>query len=1054
MKPSRVLATVLMLHLAAPAAEQSPPKRYYAHEAVEDRHGVIAPWYRAQNGQVDFRVRIAAETLKRYPWVRADQSVAAGPHFVFNGHWRIARDGTITVPAKPTPWHNGDLGQRAAYVLASLIDYYRYAGDPAAIALISVLADHLLDHCQTPADHLWPRFLVSCPVQGRHYGDADPRGYIQLDIVAEVGAELVRASQLTGNRRWLDAARHWADLLAEKRNRRPGEPPWGRYANPHDVRWGKTQTGNRQTGGVAFLLAFFDQLIRIGYTGQDGSLLEARDAGRRYLRDQLLPRWTVDETWGRNYWDWEDPVQAENVTEWVALQLMDHPDAFPNWRADARNILSLFLNRTSVCRRSSGDVYSGAWAYPESSACCGRSLWYGPMELAGAYARYGVLADSEWAREMGRRQILLATYATHETGVVEDNLDGGAVVAGGWFKIAHPMALKHVLAAMAWLPDVLGANRENHILRSGSVVTSVVYGKGRIAYTTSDAPGPSVDLLRLAFSPTRVTADGKPLVQRQGVEANGYHVRPLSGGDCIVTIRHDGCRDVVVEGEDPQQVADDGQLRYEGHWSVAQHRGHLGGDVHAASADGASVSSTFTGNQVRLVGAVGPKGGKADVYLDGAKQLVGVDCWCPDERRQQILYYRNGLTQGQHTLKVVARGVANPLSKGTEVYVDALQWSAAQGRSGFGEGGGPTRAQRIIFGYTARKDPVDSKGNAWRPGTEFIVRLGHRADAVERAWWTQPRAQEIANTPDPELYRYGVHGRDFTAYFTVGPGAYHVRIKLAETRNVALRRRLQSIEVNGETVADGMDVAGTAGGLGKAVDLVVNDIEPRHGVIAVRFRSRHGGEAIAQAVEVGPGHGGEGATPVVRDIPWEPEIVNAGFEEGVRGATGSNASTSGGKGWTYLFKGKKRSYVWGETGFRIHPECGLPTPRTGREALRTHTDANGHNVVHQDVAVQPGRTYTASVWVRALDLHGKGFGRSPGDSAGVIIHELDKDGKVLRTHPKVAITTAGDYTRLTKTFTADPKAEAVRLTLDTVIGCKFDQGSVTYDDCALVAKSQ
>ena len=42
---------------------------------VEDRHGVIAPWYGGQNGQCDFRVRVSAETLKRYPW--ADKPKAA-----------------------------------------------------------------------------------------------------------------------------------------------------------------------------------------------------------------------------------------------------------------------------------------------------------------------------------------------------------------------------------------------------------------------------------------------------------------------------------------------------------------------------------------------------------------------------------------------------------------------------------------------------------------------------------------------------------------------------------------------------------------------------------------------------------------------------------------------------------------------------------------------------------------------------------------------------------------------------------------------------------------
>ena len=44
-------------------------EQYYAYEAVEDSEGVIAPWHSGQNGQCDFRIRVAAETIKRFPWV-------------------------------------------------------------------------------------------------------------------------------------------------------------------------------------------------------------------------------------------------------------------------------------------------------------------------------------------------------------------------------------------------------------------------------------------------------------------------------------------------------------------------------------------------------------------------------------------------------------------------------------------------------------------------------------------------------------------------------------------------------------------------------------------------------------------------------------------------------------------------------------------------------------------------------------------------------------------------------------------------------------------------
>ena len=851
-----IVAVFSIISLTLAGANAAAPKHYYAHDAVEDEYGVIAPWYQGLNGQCDLRVRIAAETLKRYPWTASDKAVAALPKYIFSGAWQIADDGTITIPPI-NDWANGDLGQRAAYILSGMVDYYRYSGDPAAIAILTFQADALLDHCLTPDDHPWPRFLISVPVKGKPYGPCDPHGFIQLDIVAEVGIGLVRAAQLADNDRWLEAAKHWGDVLAEHCDHTPGRPPWPRYANPEDARW-----EDRMTGGVAFILEFFDELIRAGYTGQDDAILKSRQAGARYLRDVLLPDWTGGDTWGRNYWDWPCPVQVENVTEFVARYLMAHPDEFPNWRNDARNILTLFLNRTSVSPKSNGDTFSGAWAYPESSGCCGRSLWYGPMELAFVYLMYGELADSEWGRELGRRMILLATYDVHETGVVEDNIDGGAIVAGNWFKIAHPMALKHTLEAMAWLPDVLGPARENHIMRSSSVVKNVTYARAWIGYETVNTPRNAIEVVRLACQPGEIKADGSRLAQRAVCDGNGYEVRELPCGDSIVRIRHDGAKRIEITLERPQET-----------W-------------HSAVVND---EFSFEGNRVRVMGVAEPEGGLADVFLDSVKQRAGIDCWNPTHRGLHNLFEKNGLSDGKHTLKIVPTHSKNPLSQGTKVQIAALFTSSANGNNGFGEGGGPTDTQRMIFGYTGRDDVVDSQGNTWRPGTEFVVRAGHKVDSVASSWWTKRRQYEIAGTDDDELYRYGVHAPEFWVNVTVGPGTYYVRLKFAETRRTKPEVRAVSIWITEQQVVSDMDIAATAatyakthprpedqhpyatmGAFGRAVDLVFNDIEPRNGIIRIRFKGRDGREAIVQAIEVGPGDGGEGAAPVTLPAATQP----------------------------------------------------------------------------------------------------------------------------------------------------------------------------------------
>ena len=167
--------------------------------------------------------------------------------------------------------------------------------------------------------------------------------------------------------------------------------------------------------------------------------------------------------------------------------------------------------------------------------------------------------------------------------------------------------------------------------------------------------------------------------------------------------------------------------------------------------------------------------------------------------------------------------------------MDAIQWSSATGATGFGEGDGPREIQRMIFGYPGREDFIDSQGNRWKPGCEFVVRSGSGTDSVAVSWWTKPATEPITGTSDPDLYRYGIHAREFLVNCTVGPGKHHVRLKFAATRGMDPRRNCITLAINGREMVRRMDVAATAGGVHRAVDLVFNDLQPSHGIIELRF---------------------------------------------------------------------------------------------------------------------------------------------------------------------------------------------------------------------------
>src|SRR6202142_1675153 len=315
---------------------------YYAHPAELDAYGVIAPWYHGLNGQVDERLNIAVNVYKRYPWVDKPKAVMAAPDFIYNSHWSIKPDGTILIPPT-TDWMCGDLAQRTWSTIKGLTAYYQYSGDPIAFVYIPRAVDYILDYGWTDEKADWPFFPISTPTRGKAYGRCNPGGRNQLDLCAIVGIEVLRAYKLTGNPRYLQMAKHWGDVFAAKcQFTQPDISPWNRYVDPSVVGWSDVLTGT-----TPIIVDFLDDLIQIDYLGKDQAILKARDVGRRFLNEQMLPAWWVDDTGGRTYWDWDNPMMCGMVSM-CADHFMMYPQAYPDWRTDLRNMLSLVWHRNGA----------------------------------------------------------------------------------------------------------------------------------------------------------------------------------------------------------------------------------------------------------------------------------------------------------------------------------------------------------------------------------------------------------------------------------------------------------------------------------------------------------------------------------------------------------------------------------------------------------------------------------------------------------------------------------------------------------------------------------
>jgi hypothetical protein len=154
------------------------------------------------------------------------------------------------------------------------------------------------------------------------------------------------------------------------------------------------------------------------------------------------------------------------------------------------------------------------------------------------YARTG----DERARESAVRSLNYATYFATRDGRI--SCCGRRPGNTFWFSDGYGDYLRSFNWAMAALPE-LAPKRQTHLLGSSSVVQSVAYTRGSVAYRTFDTG--STEVFRLRFRPGRVTAGGT-LSERADLTEEGYVVQRLGDGDYAVRIRHDRSGRVRIDG--------------------------------------------------------------------------------------------------------------------------------------------------------------------------------------------------------------------------------------------------------------------------------------------------------------------------------------------------------------------------------------------------------------------------------------------------------------------------------------------------------------------------
>ena len=93
------------------------------------------------------------------------------------------------------------------------------------------------------------------------------------------------------------------------------------------------------------------------------------------------------------------------------------------------------------------------------------------------------------------------------------------------------------------------------------------------------------------------------------------------------------------------------------------------GQLKVARESGCEATLRFSGVAVAVLGQLNQSGGRAEVYLDGAKQELALDAYIVPNTHDNVLWQAYGLPSGDHVLRIVATGTADPRSEGHEIAI-------------------------------------------------------------------------------------------------------------------------------------------------------------------------------------------------------------------------------------------------------------------------------------------------------------------------------------------------------------------------------------------------
>ena len=529
--------------------------RINGHAVQLDEHGKLIPRSHAAAPYAD---------VARRAW-GALQQVPVQPNG-YKTYLAYSRFDPVTFEG--VPWPHNPAGFYAM-LAESASSYYAYSGDHDVIAVAQEALDHQLAHGTTPLDWDWSGVPFSSGEPGSidytgaddgwcdACGRGDGVGVLEPDKVGELGLAYLKFYEATGDETYKRAAIACADALAKHvREGDASNSPW-----PFRVYAKTNEEREAYSSNVIGPISLFDELARLGEDGTTHVAAEGEDQephvvgdpdaygrARKLAWDWLMAYPIANDAWSGYFEDintFTDP--GDNPNQYVALQtaryLIEHTEYDPDWEAHATHILGWTAETFGGDANDQQGEQYGAVVLSEQRADMAK-MGSHTARFAAVNALFAERTGDDEARERAYRSFNWATYMCSESGVVTVSEDHNE---GWWFSDGYGDYIRHFMVGLGAMPE-WAPPRENHLLRSTSIVRDVTYEDDRVSYVTFDSIAHEV--LRVRSRPTAVTASGERLAQSvRPDDDEGYTIQALDSGGYVLRVNRLRGADVTIELE-------------------------------------------------------------------------------------------------------------------------------------------------------------------------------------------------------------------------------------------------------------------------------------------------------------------------------------------------------------------------------------------------------------------------------------------------------------------------------------------------------------------------